>query len=171
MSFCVCVWTGQSEIEKACDLLFQKAEILDYRYDVHDRSVEGLLILPLYGSMPTGKISSWTYLKVKSVIHHSPQTIQDAEHVLWQFPLLQISNGKSFSLHRRVWESAWLQPTSLQLHWRSTESSRCHAAPHNSLWMIQLQKQMCDNTPKTFYVIQERPSTFLVTDISLTADL
>uniref|UniRef100_A0A8C1LR49 Probable ATP-dependent RNA helicase DHX40 n=1 Tax=Cyprinus carpio TaxID=7962 RepID=A0A8C1LR49_CYPCA len=45
--------TGQSEIEKACDLLFDKAEILDYRYDVHDRTVEGLLILPLYGSMPT----------------------------------------------------------------------------------------------------------------------
>uniref|UniRef100_A0A673LUA8 RNA helicase n=1 Tax=Sinocyclocheilus rhinocerous TaxID=307959 RepID=A0A673LUA8_9TELE len=45
--------TGQSEIEKACDLLFEKAEILDYRYDVHDQTVEGLLILPLYGSMPT----------------------------------------------------------------------------------------------------------------------
>ncbi|XP_051966157.1 probable ATP-dependent RNA helicase DHX40 [Xyrauchen texanus] len=45
--------TGQSEIEKACDLLFNKAEVLDYRYDVHDRAVEGLLILPLYGSMPT----------------------------------------------------------------------------------------------------------------------
>ncbi len=48
-------WTGQSEIEKACDLLFEKAEILDYRYDIHDRTVEGLLILPLYGSMPTGQ--------------------------------------------------------------------------------------------------------------------
>uniref|UniRef100_A0A4W4DVY2 RNA helicase n=1 Tax=Electrophorus electricus TaxID=8005 RepID=A0A4W4DVY2_ELEEL len=45
--------TGQSEIEKACDLLFEKAESIDYRYDMHDRSVEGLLILPLYGSMPT----------------------------------------------------------------------------------------------------------------------
>ncbi|KAK3560665.1 hypothetical protein QTP86_014516 [Hemibagrus guttatus] len=45
--------TGQSEIEKACDMLFAKAESIDYRYDVDDRTVEGLLILPLYGSMPT----------------------------------------------------------------------------------------------------------------------
>ncbi|MFT7802381.1 putative ATP-dependent RNA helicase DHX40 [Arapaima gigas] len=45
--------TGQSEIEKACDMLYDKAESIDYRYDVHDHSVEGLLILPLYGSMPT----------------------------------------------------------------------------------------------------------------------
>ncbi|XP_053310618.1 probable ATP-dependent RNA helicase DHX40 [Spea bombifrons] len=45
--------TGQSEIERACDLLFQKAESIDYRYDLFDSSVEGLLILPLYGSMPT----------------------------------------------------------------------------------------------------------------------
>ncbi|EOA92652.1 Putative ATP-dependent RNA helicase DHX40 [Anas platyrhynchos] len=46
--------TGQNEIEKACDLLFKKAESIDYRYEVHDRSIEGLLILPLYGSMSTG---------------------------------------------------------------------------------------------------------------------
>ncbi|KAM4743184.1 putative ATP-dependent RNA helicase DHX40 [Anableps anableps] len=45
--------TGQSEIEHACDLLFEKAENIDYRYDVQDRTVDGLLILPLYGSMPT----------------------------------------------------------------------------------------------------------------------
>ncbi|XP_029571082.1 probable ATP-dependent RNA helicase DHX40 [Salmo trutta] len=45
--------TGQSEIEKACDMLYEKAESIDYRYDVQDRKVEGLLILPLYGSMPT----------------------------------------------------------------------------------------------------------------------
>ncbi|KAM8975237.1 putative ATP-dependent RNA helicase DHX40 isoform 2-T2 [Pelodytes ibericus] len=45
--------TGQSEIEKTCDLLFEKAESIDYRHDVFDSSVEGLLILPLYGSMPT----------------------------------------------------------------------------------------------------------------------
>ncbi|XP_060799719.1 probable ATP-dependent RNA helicase DHX40 [Neoarius graeffei] len=45
--------TGQSEIEKACDMLFEKAESIDYRYDVNDRTVKGLLILPLYGSMPT----------------------------------------------------------------------------------------------------------------------
>ncbi|KPP72821.1 hypothetical protein Z043_108147 [Scleropages formosus] len=34
-------------------MLYDKAESIDYRYDVHDHSVEGLLILPLYGSMPT----------------------------------------------------------------------------------------------------------------------
>ncbi|XP_028817646.1 probable ATP-dependent RNA helicase DHX40 [Denticeps clupeoides] len=45
--------TGQSEIERACDMLFKKAEAIDYRYDVRDRTVDGLLILPLYGSMPT----------------------------------------------------------------------------------------------------------------------
>ncbi|KAM3875439.1 putative ATP-dependent RNA helicase DHX40 [Diretmus argenteus] len=45
--------TGKSEIEKACDLLYEKAESIDYRYDVQDQTVEGLLILPLYGSMPT----------------------------------------------------------------------------------------------------------------------
>ncbi|XP_075709158.1 putative ATP-dependent RNA helicase DHX40 [Rhinoderma darwinii] len=45
--------TGQSEIEKACDVLYQKAEMIDYRHDVYDSAVEGLLILPLYGSMPT----------------------------------------------------------------------------------------------------------------------
>ncbi|XP_029884375.1 probable ATP-dependent RNA helicase DHX40 isoform X2 [Aquila chrysaetos chrysaetos] len=45
--------TGQIEIERACDLLFKKAESIDYRYEVHDQSVEGLLILPLYGSMST----------------------------------------------------------------------------------------------------------------------
>ncbi|NWR42548.1 DHX40 helicase, partial [Regulus satrapa] len=47
--------TGQNEIERACDLLFKKAENIDYRYEVHDRAVEGLLILPLYGSMSTGQ--------------------------------------------------------------------------------------------------------------------
>uniref|UniRef100_A0A667WR36 RNA helicase n=1 Tax=Myripristis murdjan TaxID=586833 RepID=A0A667WR36_9TELE len=45
--------TGQSEIERACDMLYEKAESIDYRYDVEDQTVEGLLILPLYGSMPT----------------------------------------------------------------------------------------------------------------------
>lgn len=45
--------TGQAEIEKACDALYEKAESIDYRYDIEDRSVKGLLILPLYGSMPT----------------------------------------------------------------------------------------------------------------------
>ncbi|XP_042298682.1 probable ATP-dependent RNA helicase DHX40 isoform X1 [Sceloporus undulatus] len=45
--------TGQSEIERTCELLFQKAERIDYRFDVRESAVEGLLILPLYGSMPT----------------------------------------------------------------------------------------------------------------------
>ncbi|XP_068173354.1 probable ATP-dependent RNA helicase DHX40 isoform X2 [Antennarius striatus] len=45
--------TGQVEIERACDLLYEKAELIDYNYDVQDQTVEGLLILPLYGSMPT----------------------------------------------------------------------------------------------------------------------
>uniref|UniRef100_A0A4W3K3G4 RNA helicase n=1 Tax=Callorhinchus milii TaxID=7868 RepID=A0A4W3K3G4_CALMI len=45
--------TGQSEIERACDILYQKAESIDYQYSVRDRCVEGLLILPLYGSLPT----------------------------------------------------------------------------------------------------------------------
>ncbi|KAL6116415.1 dhx40 [Pungitius sinensis] len=45
--------TGQVEIERACDLLYERAESIDYRYDVEDQTVEGLLILPLYGSMPT----------------------------------------------------------------------------------------------------------------------
>ncbi|XP_075871325.1 putative ATP-dependent RNA helicase DHX40 [Nelusetta ayraudi] len=45
--------TGQVEIERACDQLYDKAESIDYRYDVQDETVEGLLILPLYGSMPT----------------------------------------------------------------------------------------------------------------------
>lgn len=45
--------TGQFEIERACDMLYEKAEAIDYRYDVQDPTVDGLLILPLYGSMPT----------------------------------------------------------------------------------------------------------------------
>lgn len=54
--------TGQSEIESACDLLFKKAESIDYHYDVHDQAVEGLLILPFYGSMPTGMYSRYHVL-------------------------------------------------------------------------------------------------------------
>lgn len=41
-------------------MLFEKAESIDYRYDVFDRTVEGLLILPLYGSMPTGNGTAGT---------------------------------------------------------------------------------------------------------------
>lgn len=58
--------TGQSEIEKACDMLYEKAESIDYRYDVQDRKVEGLLILPLYGSMPTGRV--WCTVRVPRTV-------------------------------------------------------------------------------------------------------
>ncbi|XP_064127377.1 probable ATP-dependent RNA helicase DHX40 isoform X3 [Loxodonta africana] len=45
--------TGQFEIEKSCELLFQMAESVDYDYDVQDTTLDGLLILPCYGSMTT----------------------------------------------------------------------------------------------------------------------
>ena len=60
---------GQSEIEKACDMLYEKAETIDYSYDVHDRTVDGLLILPLYGSMPTGKAPKWSTERCLSKRH------------------------------------------------------------------------------------------------------
>eukprot|EP01134_Creolimax_fragrantissima_P007349 CFRG7349T1 len=44
--------TGQNEIEKVCDLLFKKSELLDYKYDVSDKTVNGMIILPLYGALP-----------------------------------------------------------------------------------------------------------------------
>uniref|UniRef100_A0A8C7AE62 RNA helicase n=1 Tax=Neovison vison TaxID=452646 RepID=A0A8C7AE62_NEOVI len=50
-------FTGSSsdtfEIEKSCELLFQMAESVDYDYDVQDTTLDGLLILPCYGSMTT----------------------------------------------------------------------------------------------------------------------
>jgi ATP-dependent RNA helicase DHX40 len=45
--------TGQKEIESMCDRLFKAAENIDYSYDVQCKSVKGLMVLPLYGSMPT----------------------------------------------------------------------------------------------------------------------
>jgi ATP-dependent RNA helicase DHX40 len=45
--------TGQQEIETICDKLFKSAEKLDYRYDVACKDIQGLAILPLYGSLPT----------------------------------------------------------------------------------------------------------------------
>lgn len=45
--------TGQHEIESTCDRLFKAAENIDYQYDVEDRRVRGLAILPLYGSLPS----------------------------------------------------------------------------------------------------------------------
>ncbi|XP_036124182.1 probable ATP-dependent RNA helicase DHX40 isoform X3 [Molossus molossus] len=53
--------TGQFEIEKSCELLFQMAESVDYDYDVQDTTLDGLLILPCYGSMTTGE-SDWPSL-------------------------------------------------------------------------------------------------------------
>ena len=46
--------TGQEEIEYACDKLFERAEMIDYRHDVCCEEIEALLVLPLYGSMTTG---------------------------------------------------------------------------------------------------------------------
>nr|DBA33487.1 TPA: hypothetical protein GDO54_001165 [Pyxicephalus adspersus] len=60
--------TGQWEIEKACDMLFQKAESIDYRNDVYDSSVEGLLIFPFYGSMTTDQ--------QKRIFHPPPEGIR-----------------------------------------------------------------------------------------------
>lgn len=45
--------TGQAEIESICNRLFKAAEDIDYEYDVQCKNVCGLLILPLYGAMPT----------------------------------------------------------------------------------------------------------------------
>ena len=45
--------TGQAEIESICKRLFQVAETIDYEHDVQCRKIRGLLILPLYGAMPT----------------------------------------------------------------------------------------------------------------------
>lgn len=70
---------GQNEIERACDLLFKKAESIDYRYEVHDRAVEGLLILPLYGSMSTGESTEGHFihmnLSCRSCYKHYPHQI------------------------------------------------------------------------------------------------
>lgn len=46
--------TGQAEIEQCCDMLYKKSEQLDYSHDISDRTVEALMILPVYGSMPSG---------------------------------------------------------------------------------------------------------------------
>ena len=47
--------TGQSEIEKACDMIFEKSERVDYAHDVRDPAVKALMVLPVYGSMATGQ--------------------------------------------------------------------------------------------------------------------
>ena len=45
--------TGQAEIEHACRVLYESSETLDYRYDVEDLTVNGLMILPVFGNLPT----------------------------------------------------------------------------------------------------------------------
>ena len=45
--------TGQAEIESVCNRLFKTAETIDYEHDVRCPSVQGLLILPLYGALST----------------------------------------------------------------------------------------------------------------------
>ena len=47
--------TGQQEIESVCDRLFKMAENIDYNHDVRCGHVQGIMILPLYGSMPTNQ--------------------------------------------------------------------------------------------------------------------
>lgn len=56
------------EIEQACDQLFKKAESIDYRYDVQDQTVEGLLILPLYGSMASGKYNTSSLVTIHACL-------------------------------------------------------------------------------------------------------
>jgi HrpA-like RNA helicase len=45
--------TGPSENEQACDALFQRSERIDYRDDIGDPAVRGLMVLPVFGAMPT----------------------------------------------------------------------------------------------------------------------
>ncbi len=45
--------TGQSEIENICNRLFKAAETIDYDNDVACPDVKGVLILPLYGALPS----------------------------------------------------------------------------------------------------------------------
>lgn len=45
--------TGQQEIETVCDKIFKAAENIDYEYDVQSKDVQGMAILPLYGSLPS----------------------------------------------------------------------------------------------------------------------
>lgn len=45
--------TGRAEIERACDELFRASETIDYRRDVTAPDIEGLMVLPVYGSMAT----------------------------------------------------------------------------------------------------------------------
>eukprot|EP00041_Stephanoeca_diplocostata_P006018 m.73312 g.73312 ORF g.73312 m.73312 type:complete len:804 (-) comp16123_c0_seq1:1513-3924(-) len=43
--------TGQAEIEKACKALYKQSEALNYDREVACDAVDGLLVLPMYGSM------------------------------------------------------------------------------------------------------------------------
>ncbi|XP_063933199.1 probable ATP-dependent RNA helicase DHX40 isoform X3 [Zophobas morio] len=44
--------TGQAEIEKVCDALYNASEKLDYHFDVSDSSIKGIAIFPLYALLP-----------------------------------------------------------------------------------------------------------------------
>jgi ATP-dependent RNA helicase DHX40 len=46
--------TGQAEIDRACKALFERAETIDYRYDVQCKDINGLIVVPVYGSLPVG---------------------------------------------------------------------------------------------------------------------
>ncbi|XP_065175902.1 probable ATP-dependent RNA helicase DHX40 [Sycon ciliatum] len=45
--------TGQAEIEAACDKIHRRAQYLDYDNDCRCADIQGLLVLPCYGSMST----------------------------------------------------------------------------------------------------------------------
>eukprot|EP00050_Salpingoeca_kvevrii_P002345 m.191144 g.191144 ORF g.191144 m.191144 type:complete len:657 (+) comp10591_c2_seq6:77-2047(+) len=45
--------TGRAEIDRACDFLFMASERIDYDREVACREVDGMMILPVYGAMPT----------------------------------------------------------------------------------------------------------------------
>ena len=69
--------TGQAEIEKACDSLYAKADHVDYRHDVRDKSVEALMVLPVYGSMPTGEESLSVIRFIQNSKYHKLDALWD----------------------------------------------------------------------------------------------
>ncbi|CAL8360934.1 unnamed protein product [Merluccius merluccius] len=96
--------TGQSEIEKACDMLYEKAENIDYRYDVQDQTVEGLLILPLYGSMPTDQ--------QRQIFQPPPPGIRKSEAQQRAGRAGRTSAGKCFRIYtNEFWEKCMLEYT------------------------------------------------------------
>eukprot|EP01147_Barroeca_monosierra_P006293 gene6293-7458_t len=43
--------TGRSEIDTVCEMIFSEAEDIDYSEEVEDKRVEGVMVVPVYGSM------------------------------------------------------------------------------------------------------------------------